>query len=78
MTTNNKRRKKMTQAKTKTGNTSVLQVLGGMLLVFAVADFALSWMGINLTQFMGPASRFSPIIFGVIGSALMNVTKEDG
>ena len=68
----------MTQAKTKTGNTSVLQVLGGMLLVFAVADFALSWMGINLTQFMGPASRFSPIIFGVIGSALMNVTKEDG
>ena len=68
----------MTQAKTKTGNTSVLQVLGGMLLVFAVADFGLSWMGINLTQFMGPASRFSPIIFGVIGSALMNMTKEDG
>ena len=67
----------MTQAETKTGNTSVLQVLGGMLLVFAVADFALSWMGINLTQFMGPASRFSPIIFGVIGSALMNI-KEDG
>lgn len=68
----------MTQAKTKTGNTSILQILGGMLLVFAVADFALSWMGINLTQFMGPASRFSPIIFGVIGSALMNMTKEDG
>ena len=66
----------MTQVKTKTGNTSVLQVLGGMLLVFAVADFALSWMGINLTQFMGPASRFSPIIFGVIGSALMNMKKE--
>ena len=68
----------MTQAKTKTGNTSILQILGGMLLVFAVADFALSWMGINLTQFMGPASRFSPIIFGVIGSALMNMAKEDG
>ena len=68
----------MTHTKTKTGNTSVLQGLGGMLLVFAVADFALSWMGINLTQFMGPASRFSPIIFGVIGSALMNMTKEDG
>tara|TARA_B100001094_G_C17470284_1_gene456982 strand:- start:8 stop:250 length:243 start_codon:yes stop_codon:yes gene_type:complete len=80
MTTNNKRRKKMTQvqSKTKTDNISVLQILGGMLLVFAVADFALSWMGINLTQFMGPASRFSPIIFGLIGSALMNMTKEDG
>ena len=72
--------KKMTQVKTKknTDNFSVLQILGVMLLVFAVADFALSWMGINLTQFMGPASRFSPIIFGMIGSALMNVTKEDG
>ncbi len=70
----------MTQVKTKnkTDNFSVLQVLGGLLLVFAVADLVLSWMGINLTQFMGPASRFSPIIFGVIGSALMNMTKEDG
>ena len=70
----------MTQVKTKknTDNFSVLQILGGLLLVFAVADFALSWMGINLTQFMGPASRFSPIIFGVIGSALINMTKEDG
>ncbi len=70
----------MTQVKTKknTDNFSVLQILGSLLLVFAVADFALSWMGINLTQFMGPASRFSPIIFGVIGSALMNITKEDG
>ena len=70
----------MTQVKTKknTDNFSVLQILGVMLLVFAVADFALSWMGINLTQFMGSASRFSPIIFGVIGSALMNITKEDG
>ena len=69
----------MTQVKTKnkTDNFSVLQILGVLLLVFAVADFALSWMGINLTQFMGPASRFSPIIFGVIGSALMNMTKEN-
>ena len=78
--TNNKRRKKMTQVKTKatTENNSVLQVLGGILLVFAVVDFALSWMGINLTQFMGPASRFSPIIFGAVGSLLMNIKKEDG
>ena len=70
----------MTQVKTKKNNDnfSVLQIIGGLLLVFAVADFALSWMGINLTQFMGPASRFSPIIFGVIGSTLMNITKEDG
>ena len=70
----------MTQVKTKnkTDNFSVLQILGGLLLVFAVADFALSWMGINLTPFMGSASRFSPIIFGVIGSVLLNMNKEDG
>jgi len=27
---------------------------------------------------MGPASRFSPIIFGLIGTVLMNSGKEDG
>jgi len=25
---------------------------------------------------MGPVSRFSPVIFGLIGSALLNVGKE--
>jgi len=59
-------------------NFSVLQILGSLFLIFAVADFALSWMGINLTPFMGSASRFSPIIFGVIGSVLLNMKKEDG
>ena len=63
--------------KTKTDNFSVLQILGTLLLVFAAADFILSWMGINLTQFMGPASRFSPIIFGLIGTVLINTNKED-
>ena len=64
--------------KTEISNFSVLQVLGTLLLVFAAVDFILSWMGVNLTPFMGSASRFSPIIFGVIGSVLMNVNKEDG
>ena len=64
--------------KTKENNFSVLQILGSLLLIFAVADFAVSWMGINLTTFMGSASRFSPIIFGVIGSVLLNLNKEDG
>ena len=59
-------------------NFSVLQILGSLFLIFAVADFALSWMGVNLTPFMGSASRFSPIIFGVIGSVLLNMKKEDG
>ena len=63
---------------TKNNSNSIFQVLGGLLIIFAVADFATSWMGINLTPFMGSASRFSPIIFGLIGSALMNIGKEDG
>ena len=64
--------------KTKENNFSVLQILGSLFLIFAVADFAVSWMGVNLTPFMGSASRFSPIIFGVIGTVLMNINKEDG
>ncbi len=70
----------MSKVKTRTqeSNFSVLQILGSLFLIFAVADFALSWMGVNLTQFMGSASRFSPIIFGVIGSVLLNLNKEDG
>ena len=70
----------MSKVKTRTqeSNFSVLQILGSLFLIFAVADFALSWMGVNLTPFMGSASRFSPIIFGVIGSVLLNMRKEDG
>ena len=70
----------MTKVKTRTqeSNFSVLQILGSLFLIFAVADFALSWMSVNLTPFMGSASRFSPIIFGVIGSVLLNMKKEDG
>ena len=70
----------MSKVKTSTqeNNFSVLQILGSLFLIFAVADFALSWMGVNLTPFMGSASRFSPIIFGVIGSVLLKMKKEDG
>ena len=70
----------MTKINTKTepNNFSVLQVLGTLFIVFAAADFILSWMGVNLTPFMGPATRFSPIIFGVIGTVLINLNKEDG
>jgi len=69
-----------TEVKVKTNNESlsIFQILGGLLIVFAVADFAVSWMGINLTPFMGSVSRFSPIIFGLIGSFLMNLTKDNG
>ena len=69
---------RQTKIKTKNDSLSFFQVLGGLLVVFAIADFAASWMGVNLTPFLGSVSRFSPIIFGVIGTALMNVGKGDG
>ena len=69
---------KKTNVKVVETKTSILQVIGGLFILFAIADFALSWMGTNLTGFMGPVSRFSPIIFGLIGTVLMNSGKEGG
>ena len=49
------------------------KIIGLILIVFGVADFALSWMGINLTPFLPhEIARFSPIAFMVIGGAIMN------
>ena len=67
---------KKTKVQNETNNTSALQVLGFLLIAFAVADFALSWAGVNLTSFMGAASRFSPMIFGFIGATLMSAGKD--
>ena len=53
-------------------NTSILPIIGGLMIGFAVIDFAASFAGTNLTSFLGPASRFSPIALGLIGSALIN------
>ena len=52
--------------------TSFIQILGVLMIGFAVIDFAASYAGINLTPFLGSASRFSPIVFGLIGSALFS------
>ena len=70
--------KKMKKAKVEneTSSTSALQVLGFLLIAFAIADFALSWAGVNLTSFMGAASRFSPMIIGFIGATLMSTGKD--
>ena len=62
----------------KEEKTSFTQILGGLMIGFAVIDFAASFAGYNLTPFLGSASRFSPIVFGLIGSVLMNSGKEDG
>ena len=51
----------------ETNSTSFINIVGGLLIAFAVIDFAMSFAGTNLTSFLGPVSRFSPIIFGLIG-----------
>lgn len=50
----------------------IMQVIGTLFIVFALADFGLSYMGMNLTPFFPDGiSRFSPIIFGLIGAGLL-------
>ena len=66
----------MKRVKEDTGGTSFINLVGGLLIAFAVVDFAMSFAGTNLTSFMGPVSRFSPIIFGLIGSTLLNAGRE--
>ena len=56
--------------------TQILPIIGGLMIGFAVIDFAMSFMGINLTSFLGSASRFSPMIFGFIGATLMSAGKD--
>jgi len=72
--------KKMKNVKVKEAksDTSVLSILGGLLIVFAIIDFGMSWTGVNLTGFLGPVSRFTPMIFGFIGASLLSVGKESG
>ncbi len=53
------------------------QIIGGILIAFGVADFGLSWFGINLTYFLPPdISRFSPVAFMVVGGFIMNAKDE--
>ena len=56
--------------------TSVTQIIGGLMIGFAAIDFIASYAGYNLTPFLGSASRFSPIVIGVIGSILINSTSK--
>ena len=66
----------MKRVKEQTDTTSFINIVGGLLIAFAAIDFVMSFAGTNLTSFLGPVSRFSPIIFGLIGSTLLNVGKE--
>ena len=56
--------------------TGIATILGGLLITFSVVDFALSFAGINLTSFLGPISRFTPIATGLLGGFLINTNKN--
>ena len=78
MTNKQTKEKKMKKVKEEVGNASALSILGGLMVVFAIVDFGLSWTGISLTGFLGPVSKFTPIIFGFIGASLLSAGKEIG
>ena len=55
---------------------AVMQTFGGLLIAVGILDFALSWGGTNITAFLGPLSRFTPMAFGFIGFAMLSAGKE--
>jgi len=68
---------KKTQVIKEENNTGITQLIGMLLIGVAILDFALSWTGTNLTYFLGPLSRFSPMIIGFIGFTLINIGKDE-
>ena len=63
--------------KPEKGEDKPQEIIGGILIAIGVADFGLSWFGINLTSFLPPdISRFSPLAFMVVGGIIMNAGDE--
>ena len=55
-----------------------MYIIAIIFYVIAVADFGLSWMGINITPFLGPMSNFSPILFGGLGFVFQKLGETGG
>ena len=54
------------------------KIVGYILIVAGVADFGLSYMGVNLTYFLPPEiSRFTPIALGGLGALILNGEPKD-
>lgn len=54
------------------------KIVGIILVITGVADFGLSYMGINLTPFLPPEiSKFSPMILGGLGLLILNGQSSD-
>ena len=59
-----------------TGTSEYIAFLGCVFIGLGVLDFLLSFSGTNITFFLGFFSTFTPIIFGVIGGALISQKDE--
>ena len=55
----------------------IIAIIGGLLVIFAFADFGSSYMGYNLTPFLPDGiARFSPIIIGGIGGLFIKIGSD--
>ena len=60
----------------KTNDYGVFEFLGILLIGFAIVDFAMSWMGTNLTAFLGHLSQFTPLAAGLVGAMFLNLGSK--
>ena len=75
--TNKEEKMKKTKVQEKTNDNGIFQVLGMLLIGFAIIDFAMSWMGTNLPAFLGPLSQFTPLAAGLVGAMFLNMGNKN-
>ena len=74
--TNKEEKMKKIKVEENTNENGIFQIIGILLIGFAVVDFAMSWMGTNLTAFLGPLSQFTPIAAGIIGGIFLSLRNK--
>ena len=76
LNTNKEEKMKKIKVEDNTNDNGIFQIIGILLRGFAVVDFAMSWMGTNLTAFLGPLSQFTPIAAGIIGGIFLSLRNK--
>ena len=55
-----------------------MKILGYILIIFAVVNYASSYAGYNLTPFLSnEIASFSPIVIGLVGVALVYFSNNN-
>ena len=55
-----------------------MEIIALIFYAAAIIDFVSSWLGYNLTYFLGAASNFSPIILVGIGFVIQKLGESGG